>query len=163
MPLNLSQSQQHMRRMSKVIWFDGYAETVKDALKKGTAGLVAQEAGTDSGVVAANYAHAQKVVAPFNAGVNSLVSQLASLQTTAKSTLTAYLQNVLAPDLDLAVGASVATVGAALSAQMVTASGHVAPSGTIAMYFSNNFSISLPTDADPNIPDSYVDDDVVVA
>jgi hypothetical protein len=150
-----------MRRIAKLIWWDGQSTTVSSAFKKGIAGLVAQDAGTESDAFVVNYNVSQQVVIPFQNQINSLVSQVVGVKTSAKTAVQNYLQKIVAPELDLAQSAPVATIGTALVANMTSVSGYVLASGTIFSYFHTNFGVTLPTDADPNILDAWVDDDVI--
>jgi len=114
---------------------------------------------------AADWDTFQQVMKPAADAVNSVVASIDRLPAQMKTACTNYLQRVLAVDLGLASGASVASVGAALVAAMNTASAVVGASGDVpagfAAYFGTNFSITLPQDAAPNVLDAWIDDDVI--
>lgn len=162
--MNLSQLQRHFKIFGKLIYLSQTAPAHATEYRKILSGTVDQ-------AVSGNATEAStiiKTVTPFSTAVNSLLTTLDGVPTTAKTLVETHLRQVVAVDLGLAAGAAIANVGTALNAELVAADGHVAPSGTnhsnddgIAWYFASNFGIVLPQDADPSIPDTYIDDDVV--
>ena len=113
---------------------------------------------------AGDYTTYHEVMKPFADQVNAVVSSLDRLPAVVKAACENYLKKVVAIDVGLTSSATVAAIIAALSGEMHGATGgqvDVLPSGLFANYFKDNWNGVIPTDADPAIPDSYVDIHVV--
>lgn len=100
---------------------------------------------------------------PLEQNVEGLANVADSLGATMKTVVASYLSNSLAAQLSLTTGSNPNTVAAALATQMTAVGDSVAPSGSqganangYAMYFYNNFGVSLPQNASPTIPDVWI-------
>lgn len=164
MAANLSTLQKRFRQMGKMIYLSQQAPDMADTIKKTVTGLLAQDASADAG----GYDALNKSLIPFTNTTKAKADSVAGLVGDCKTAIQNHLQQVVAVDLGLPIGSSLATVGPALVTQMNSASAHVEPSGAggsnsdgICIYFKSNFNITLPQNASPSIPDTYIDDDVI--
>ena len=106
------------------------------------------------------------IVAPFESQMKALVSTLEKAPSQSLSTITTYLPTIVAVDLGLASGSTLAQVGDALLTQMTALSQTVATlnsasTSNFAFYFSDQLGITLPTSGTPTILDSYVTDTII--
>lgn len=166
MALTLADTQAHFRRIGKMIYISQQAPTFSATIKKTVTGLVAQDAEAN----ADQYDQLNKVYVVFNSNMKNKLSGIDGMARDCSDAVKLQLQQVVAVDLGLAAGASIAAVGTALAARMNSVSATVDPSGAggsnsdgIAMYFADNFGIELPQDGSANIPDTYIDDDIVAS
>lgn len=161
MSLNLTAIQTHFKRIGKIIYVANMAAAHNAEAQKAAVGLLAQEATADS----AKYSATAEATVPFHSNVKTAIGANTALQTNAKQAVENLLRNVIAVDLGLSKGATVAAVGTALITAMTDASATVGASGVnpsgIGGYFDTNFSIALPQSGSPNVPNTYIDDDVV--
>jgi len=164
MTLSLATIQDYFKLIGKIIFIHGTAATgwgelQQIALKKAMAGTFAQNGAADSDL----YDDITEAIVPLHTQVKATVSKVDSLQTACVTAVQNLLRKVIAVDLGLASNSSVAIVTAALDTDMVDASGTVNGSGTIWTFMKDNFSWEPNSDweAGENIPDSYVDDDVI--
>lgn len=160
MSLDLTGLQNHFKTAGKYIFLALQSDDNAEAMKKAVLGADAQNADADADL----FPRLKEVFVPFYNQTNAAINSVEAVRTYAKTAVQNLLQNVIAVDLGLSRGSSVATVGTALVASMVANSGKVTASGSspdgFSAYFGSNFSITLPTGV-ANIPDSYIDDDVV--
>lgn len=164
MAMTLGNIQTHFKQLGKFIVADKWSREQTLAVKKMTVGAIKQNAAADSD----RYDDLQEAVVPFNAKMAASVLIIEKVSGNAKEACEKLLTNVIAVDLGLNYKSSMAVVGPALIAAMNDVSAVVAPAGVedanvdgFAVYFKNILGITLPEDADPNIPDSYIDDDLV--
>ena len=164
MALNNAQIQRLFKVMGKVIYLHQRAPgdaTVYRKLMSSTIDQSVSGTASDANTIT-------RFINPFMAQIGGTISTLDALPAQAKTLAATFLQNVIAVDLGLSAGVSLAQVGGRLTADMMAADESVAPSGDnmanddgFAAFFARQFGIVLPQDAAPSIPDSYIIDDVI--
>ena len=165
MAVTLGRFQNLFMRMGKIIAMSQVAGPVITNLQTAQMGLVNQQSQVSANPLSNEFAVNINVVNPLGGQVNATINNIAQLPSYCLSAITTYLQKYIAAELGLAANATMADVGTALVAQMTTATASVAaeannPTG-FAAYFDTNFSIILPVNVTPTIPDSYITEAVI--
>ncbi len=161
MALNTAAVQEHFKIFGKLIFIHNLVTTHQAAWEKAVAGLYDQ--GMDA--VAADYDLARLVFNPFASQVHSVINGISNAPNTVKNAVTLYLKNEVAEGVDLTSSATPADIIDGLIDEMNTNGDTVGASGTysdgFAAYFNAQYSKTLPQSGSPNVPNSYIDDDVV--
>jgi hypothetical protein len=156
MAITLTRFKNLFMRFGKIIKISQIPGPVMVDLMQAHMGLVDQHA---SGL-ATEFDVSLDVVNPLGAQVRATNTALSTQVTNCKNAMTTYLQKFIAVELGLGVNATMAEINTALQTQMNAVVAHVAleanNSTGFAAYFKNNFNITLPTNASPSIPDSYI-------
>ena len=104
----------------------------------------------------------QNVIVPANTAIKGVITKLQSGTATAQSINENYLGKVAAVKLDLASGAAISDVLAALQGEMIGNGVYLAPGGVFDMYVRSTWNFNtLPNAGTILIPESFIDDDVV--
>lgn len=149
------------KQLGKYIFADHWAQEQAVALQKIVVGAMNQVQSAD----AAAYDDLTMATRPFQAGMSKFIdSSLPMIRTTARTACINLLTQAIAVDLGLLPGTDLATIGSELVYAMQENGLTVAhpaenPNG-FASYFGTEFGITLPTAATPNVPDSWIDDDL---
>jgi hypothetical protein len=167
MALTLADFQNRFKKLGKLIYMFQNAAPLAVAIKTIHIAFLDQTASTFSGVEddADEFDLTQSAVIPLGNAVNTAANDINALPGKAVAAAATMLRQFIAVDLGLQSGASYVTIGPVLASVMNTAGATVAPTtgnpNGIAQWFDDQFSITLPTNATPTIPDSWITNAVV--
>ncbi|HEV7299616.1 MAG TPA: hypothetical protein VGN72_09650 [Tepidisphaeraceae bacterium] len=164
MALTSEQIQRLFKVMGKVIFLHQRAPGDATAYRKLMSATIDQSvsgAASDANTIT-------RFLNPFTTQINATISALDATPAQARTMGATFLQQCIAPDMGFGAGSQLSQIDTRLMADMTAADESVAPSGDnmanddcFAAFFATQYGIVLRQDADPSIPDAYIDDDVV--
>lgn len=164
MAMSATQLAAVFKNVGKMMYMAQLAEPDAYAFRKAMMGCVDQTHRGD----ASEFDLFNDIEVPLATQIKGIVRTLQGVPAQIRSTIQSYLQRCVAVDLGLQAGATMEQIGTALVATMNANGQTVASAGInwanedgFAVYFAKEFNIVLPQSDPPNIPDEWIDDDVI--
>ena len=159
--MTIEQLQAAFKNLGKLVFIRQQAQAASTALAEAAANMDTQAAGSDL----STRRYRNRLNNAMVTEAKDLSGKLDNLAAFAADTAEKYLRRCVAVDLGLSVGASLASVGAALTAAFVGASGYVGASGEAYVgasgfvEFFADYDIDLPAaegETSPNVLNDWV-------